>query len=420
MSTTLGRFGFVLVVAAATFGASAERRPAISSPPPVTMTILQDRIDDTSDNGPAESDASPAAASEDPEQTGTSERGRGVSAAGQPEDGREIDLDQRLESPLEMRLDRIEELLADRRYEDLDTEQFFPRRQLRTVKDVVFLEGPACDAEGNVYFSNIPFERIMRWDASTRRLSVFREASNAANGLAFDRQGRLLICEGGKQRVTRLDVVTGRLEVLADNCKGRPLGRPNDVCLDNRGRIYFTARFGSHLAPGQRNAVYRIDPDGSLERLVASPDVDMPNGLATSPDDSVLYVVDANGNRGRARCIRAFPLSPEGSLGEGQVLFDFYPGRSGDGMAVDAEGNLYVAAGLHHVRGSSETLDTRPGIHVISPTGKLLAYVETPEDTLTNCTFGGPDLHTLYITCGKKLMALRTAIPGKPLYRPEQ
>ena len=96
-------------------------------------------------------------------------------------------------------------------------------------------------------------------------------------------------------------------------------------------------------------------------------------------------------------------------------LYDFYPGRSGDGMSLDEQGNLYVAAGLHRRRGNSETLDTRPGIHVISPEGKLLAFIETPEDTITNCTFGGPDRRTLYIACGKQLLSVLTKVPGKPV-----
>ncbi|MFP6886681.1 MAG: SMP-30/gluconolactonase/LRE family protein, partial [Opitutales bacterium] len=104
-----------------------------------------------------------------------------------------------------------------------------------------------------------------------------------------------------------------------------------------------------------------------------------------------------------------------------RVLFrsDFYPGRSGDGMCIDAEGNLYVAAGLHKTRKTSETLDTRPGIHVISPTGELLAFRETPEDTITNCTFGGKDLRTLYVTCGPFLLGIRTKVPGKASYLPK-
>ena len=111
-------------------------------------------------------------------------------------------------------------------------------------------------------------------------------------------------------------------------------------------------------------------------------------------------------------------MKPDGTTGREWLVYDFYPGRSGDGMCIDAEGNLYVAAGLHRRRGSSETLDTRPGIHVISPKGKLVAFLETPEDTITNCTFGGPDLRTLYVTCGKLLLSVRTRIPGKAAYQP--
>ena len=97
------------------------------------------------------------------------------------------------------------------------------------------------------------------------------------------------------------------------------------------------------------------------------------------------------------------------------MVIDFYPGRSGDGMAIDEMGNLYVAAGLHATRQTSETLDTRPGIHVVSPEGKILAFRETPEDTITNCTFGGINRKTLFVTCGTKLLAIPTRVAGKPI-----
>jgi gluconolactonase len=145
----------------------------------------------------------------------------------------------------------------------------------------------------------------------------------------------------------------------------------------------------------------------------------MPNGVVVSPDEKTLYVIEADGGKERHRNILAFDLHKHGSITNQRTLIDFYPGRSGDGMCIDAEGNLYVAAGLHKRRGSSETLDTRPGIHVISPQGELLAFRETPEDTITNCTFGGEDLRTLYVTCGSYLLSIRTGIPGKKSYRPE-
>ncbi len=163
------------------------------------------------------------------------------------------------------------------------------------------------------------------------------------------------------------------------------------------------------------NAVYRIDPDGSLARILAAPAIDKPNGIAIAPDDQTLYLIDADDGPGQARRIRAYDLKGDGTVVNERLLFDFSPGRSGDGMTIDAEGNLYVAAGLHRRRNSSETLDTRPGIHVISPAGKLLDFIEVPEDLITNCAFGGPDRRTLYITCGKLLLSVRTRIPGRPL-----
>lgn len=144
----------------------------------------------------------------------------------------------------------------------------------------------------------------------------------------------------------------------------------------------------------------------------------MPNGIVTSPDNKTLYLIEAHPDADHHRDIRAYDLQADGSVANERVLIDFYPGRSGDGMCIDAEGNLYVAAGLHKTRNTSETLDTRPGIHVISPAGKLVAFRETPEDTITNCTFGGEDLRTLYIACGTLLLSIRTQIPGKASYRP--
>jgi gluconolactonase len=304
------------------------------------------------------------------------------------------------------------------RYQGLENNRFFAADDVRVEAAVAFTEGPVADADGNVFFVNIPFEQILKWDVKQRKLTVFRDKSNAANGLRFDRQGGLIACEGGAGRVTRTALTTGMITVLADQYEGKPLGAPNDLELDAKGRIYFTSRLPNRdPKAGNVNAVYRIDPDGRIARLVAWPDIDMPNGLATSPDDSILYLIDADGTEKGSRRIRAYDLRPDGTLANGRLLYDFYPGRSGDGMKVDAEGNLWVMAGLHRRRGSHETLDTRPGIHVISPKGKLLAFLETPEDTITNCAFGGPDLKTLYVTCGKLLLSVPTRVPGKSAYR---
>jgi gluconolactonase len=304
------------------------------------------------------------------------------------------------------------------RYEGLDPASVLADTAFKTETEVAFLEGPTVHPSGMVYFSNVRADRVMTWDPSRRRLGVFRETSGQANGLIFDRQGRLVACEGAG-RVTRIDPAgagAGAVTVLADRYNGHPIGSPNDLDIDGRGRIYFTSRLGNRdEAAGNVNAVYRIDPDGTLARVLAAPAIDMPNGIAVAPGDATLYLIDADGRPGRARKIRAYDLKPDGTVANERLLYDFSPGRSGDGMAVDAEGNLYVAAGLHRPRGSAETLDTRPGLHVISPKGKLLAFVETPEDLVTNVAFGGPDGRTLYVTCGKLLLSLRTKIPGKPV-----
>ena len=283
----------------------------------------------------------------------------------------------------------------------------------------VFTEGPAADAHGNLYFTNVAANRILKWDGKS--LTVFRENSNAANGLYFEPDGSLLACEGGAGRVTRTNMKSGEITVLADSYNGFPLASPNDLCCDASGRIYFTSRPGGEdPTKGNVNAVYRIDSDHTLTQLLKWPDIHMPNGILISPDNRTLYLIEAHPEADRNRNILAFNLLPDGSLSNRRTLIDFYPGRSGDGMCIDSQGNLYVAAGLHATRKTSETLDTKPGIHVVSPQGKLLAFMETPEDTITNCTFGGSDLKTLFVACGTLLVSIRTKIPGKDNYRPRQ
>ncbi|MFM8471411.1 MAG: SMP-30/gluconolactonase/LRE family protein [Limisphaerales bacterium] len=307
------------------------------------------------------------------------------------------------------------------RYNGLDTAKFLGALQTEVTLPggKNFTEGPAVDAAGNVFFTN-PGE-ILRWNPATKTLSTFRKPSNGANGQAFDRQGRLLHCEaadGTNGRVTRTDLKSGKLTVLCEAFNGFPLGAPNDVCVDGHGRIYFTSRLANtNPATGNVNSVYRIDPDGQVARVLAAPEIDMPNGLAITPDSRRFYLIESDGRLNCARNIRAYDLRPDGSLTNHRVLYTFYPGRGGDGMRLDVDGNLYVAAGLHRTRGTSETLDTRPGIHVITPQGKLVAFVETPEDTITNCAFGGAGHRTLYVTCGRFLLSLPTKAAGSALYR---
>lgn len=299
-------------------------------------------------------------------------------------------------------------------YDELKTDDFLgPVQVLTKLSGKPFTEGPAADREGNLYFTNVPVNQILKWQPRDKQLSVFRTDSNEANGLLFDRQGRLLACEGGTRRVTRTDLRTGQVEVLADRYEGKPLAKPNDLCLDRQGRIYFTSRTAAE-DPADENpkGVYRLDPDGRLARVISYPEMHMPNGIDLSPDDKQLYVIDSHPGEGFQRNVRVYDVASDGTLSGGRVLIDFSPGRSGDGMCVDAVGNLYIAAGLHKTRGTSETLATKPGIHIFSPAGKLLGFRETPEDTLTNCAFGGPERRTLFVTCGSLLLAIEAKHAG--------
>jgi gluconolactonase len=229
----------------------------------------------------------------------------------------------------------------------------------------------------------------------------------------------LIACEGSDEetdqpRLTRTDLETGKVEVIAERYNGKRLNQPNDVTFDSKGRLYFSDRPRNNPAPDQTNvdAVYRIDLDGSIHQILVEPEIDKPNGLVISPDDKTFYLIEASPQEGEARMIRAYDLQDDGSLANMRVFHNFYPGRSGDGMTIDSEGNLYVAAGLHRRRGTSETLDTKCGVHVFSPDGKLKEFIPIPEDTITNCAFGGPALKTLYITAGKTLFKVQTRIKG--------
>ncbi len=311
---------------------------------------------------------------------------------------------------------------AEGKYAGLASENYLgPVEVLATVKDAkVFTEGPAVDRKGNVYFTNVAANKILKWTPKSAQLSTFRESSNGANGLYFAPNGSLLACEGAAARITRTNMRSGEIKVLATQYQGKPFAKPNDLCMDAQGRIYFTSRSAVEDPVGENpKAVYRIDKDGTVKQLLSWPAIHMPNGIVISPDNTKLYLIEAHPNADRHRDIRVYDLTSDGDLRNGRVLIDFYPGRSGDGMCIDAKGNLYVAAGLHKTRKTSETLDTRPGIHVISADGKLLAYRETPEDTITNCTFGGDDLRWLYVACGSKLLRIRSVTPGKASHRPQ-
>lgn len=264
-----------------------------------------------------------------------------------------------------------------------------------------FTEGPVWCGD-YLLFSDIPRNRIVRLTLRHEGPEVvtFRTPSGNSNGQTLDRSGRLVTCEHSGRRVSRTEA-NGAISVLADRHEGKRLNSPNDVVVRSDGSVYFTdPPYGlANMSKWKEltfNGVYRLAPDGQLMALVD--DFERPNGLAFSPDESVLYIDDTE--RGH---IRAFDVSVEGDIGNGRVfaeLKDSEPGRP-DGMKVDSEGNVYC---------------TGPGgFWIVSPQGKHLGRVLMPE-VPANLAWGDPDWRTLYITAQTSIYRIRLSIPGIALF----
>jgi gluconolactonase len=300
-----------------------------------------------------------------------------------------------------------------------------PEARVAPATGVAFLEGPAAEVSGRVFFSDIWNNRILTFDPRTKETAVWRADSGRSNGLLFDRQGRLLACEGnefgpgGRRRVTRTDLATGAVEVLTDRFEGVQYNSPNDIAVRSNGQIFFTDPCYGDRATMQmpHESVYRIDVDGRVSRVLSQPDIQRPNGIALSPDEKTLYIVDSCPVIGGNRKIWGLDLSLDGTVSRQRLVFDFAPGRGGDGMAVDSQGNLYVAAGIYRPRGPHETDEVPPGIYIIKPTGELIGRIPIPEDVITNVTFGGDDLRSLYITAGRTLFTIGIEVPGWVVHR---
>ncbi|HMP01897.1 MAG TPA: SMP-30/gluconolactonase/LRE family protein [Gemmatales bacterium] len=251
-----------------------------------------------------------------------------------------------------------------------------------------FTEGPAADKEGNIYFTDIPKNRIMRLSRSGE-LSVFLEESQRCNGLMMDPRGRLVACQGGAGRVIAIDTETKEITVLADRYQGKRFKAPNDLTIDQQGGIYFTdPSFGAGPDAQETEAVYYVSPGGEVTRLIA--DLKQPNGIHLSRDEKTLYVLPS-GTTG----LFAYPIEAPGKLGSPQKHEVVKHG--GDGMAMDVDGNLYL------------TQMMLSGVLVVSPEGKQLGLIKLPE-VPANCVFGGPDFQTLYVTA-------RTSVYAVPMPR---
>ena len=283
-------------------------------------------------------------------------------------------------------------------------------------------EGPAWHPELGLLFSG--HGGINRRD-NGGKLHTWREDAGT-NGLLFDRKGRLVACEPKLRRVTRTEL-DGTITVLADHYEGKPFNQPNDLTIDSQGRIYFSdPKYGPRDNLDIRDSngravegVYRIDPDGKITRVITH-EADRPNGLLVTPDDKYLYVADNNNNEvGAARILWRFDLNSDGTVNvkSQKKIYDWQTGRGPDGMIADVDGRLYVAGGRENPVEPFETsVRHKAGIYVFSPDGRLIDLVRIPRDEVTNCTFGGPDKKTLFITAGGSLWSVRTKVPGKTLY----
>jgi len=267
-------------------------------------------------------------------------------------------------------------------------------------------EGPVYFADQHaLVFSDIPNERILRYDEHSGHVSTFRTASRNANGNTRDLQGRLVTCEQGAGRVTRTEP-DGAITVLADSYLGRRFNAPNDVVVKSDGSIWFSdPSYGRETSfvgvPREReldvDGVYRLDPETGDISLVAD-DFWKPNGLAFSPDETKLYVVDSGylPDPAGPRHIRVFDVLEDGTLGGGDVLREIEPGIP-DGLRVDDAGRLWIGAG--------------DGVHCVTPDGRLIGKIRVPE-AAANLAFGGPKRNRLYITATTALYAVFVNVTG--------
>jgi len=283
------------------------------------------------------------------------------------------------------------------------------------IEPMNLTEGPAWDGSG-LLFSNIPNSRIMRYDPQTEKVSVYRTGTNEANGLMFDKDGRLYACESGARRIVRYEA-GGSTTVICDRSEGRRFNSPNDLAIDNQGRIWFTdPRYGDFRDDMEldHESVFRLDPqsDGAWRVTRVTFDTTSPNGILFSIDQRTLYVAQSKYGEGQLRELRAYPVRDDGSLGPYAVLHNFYPHRGIDGMCLDTDGNIIATAGWE-VSG--------PGgmIYVFAPNGRVLETHPVPANRPTNCTFGGPDLSVLYVTSIEgHLLRAQTDRQGHLLYPP--
>lgn len=257
--------------------------------------------------------------------------------------------------------------------------------------DFKFTEGPTCDKDGNVFFTDQPNNRIMKWSVDGK-LSTFLEPAGRANGMFFDTQGNLIACADEK---TELWSITpdGKHTVLAKEYEGKALNGPNDVWVRADGSLFFTDPFYKRPwwdyndPPQGTQQVYFLSADRKTLKRVTT-DLEQPNGIIGTPDGKTLFVADI-----KAKKTYAYDIQPDGALANKRLFCEL----GSDGMTLDTEGNLYL---------------TGRGVSVFDKTGKKIGQIDVPEGWTANVSFGGADRRTLFITASKGLYSIRTKFPG--------
>lgn len=270
-------------------------------------------------------------------------------------------------------------------------------------------EGPVWFGDGRcLLWSDIPNNRILRWDEATGAVSTFRAPADFANGNTRDRQGRLVTCEHGARRVTRTEY-DGTITVIADSFEGKRLNSPNDVVVTSDGAVWFTdpsfgilGHYEGHRAdPELPTNVYRVDRDGKMTMVADG--INQPNGLAFSPDERVLYIVES---RATPRRILAYDVTKNGTrLAKQRVFIQCEDGETPDGFRVDTDGNLWCGWGMG---------EGRDGVKVFDPSGKPIGFIGLPERA-ANLTFGGLKRNRLFMAGSQSLYAVYVNTQGATL-----
>jgi gluconolactonase len=254
-----------------------------------------------------------------------------------------------------------------------------------------FTEGPASDAEGNVYFTDQPSNKIHKWSAKDGSVSVFMEDAGRGNGLYFDSEGKLLAAADKNSEIWKINSKK-EVEVLVDSFKGKRLNGPNDLWVAPNGGIYFTDPYYQRdywvrtQKEIEEERVYYINPQGEIS--TAAEDLVKPNGIIGTPDGETLYIADIGANK-----TYFYKINPEGSLTDKKLFTDL----GSDGMTIDSQGNVYL---------------TGNGVSVFDKSGNKIRHIPIPKDWTSNVTFGGKNQQTLFITAQQAIYSLEMNVKG--------